>query len=452
MEKKNFSFAMADELLRERIVTLNVKDVSTFMDFTKMSVKHRGSADQVAKELDEFLGDKAQDFARFAWRLLRSETSVSVDDEDDDDDDDDLDLDLDGDDDDVDIDDDDDDLDDSTVEKVIVMSRQMKAAAASTRRDNPMLDQPLGSAASKKGADARQVDTSKKARRDNPLLDEPLGGAKNREKESKKRESRTSELLDRPLGASKKDSAKNQARLSALLDQPLGGCNTKQKGKSSSNDSPSGTVRFSVTMGDDSRKRTRYGNHVDSDDDSDTNGRYDDRHDDDDSDELGPKRQRTAGASSSSDMTCKNFPNCPYGASCRYVHPSVACKFGAHCLRPNCAFTHPPPAAMAAALGRRGSGGGGAPPCRNGFACADRASGTCSFQHPDVACRFGKQCSRGNTCKFSHAMVCRYAKACTRAGCSFAHPADALAPLSEPEVEQADQHSQEISESLPSTP
>eukprot|EP00826_Nyctotherus_ovalis_P049126 TRINITY_DN5881_c0_g1_i28.p2 TRINITY_DN5881_c0_g1~~TRINITY_DN5881_c0_g1_i28.p2 ORF type:complete len:112 (-),score=18.94 TRINITY_DN5881_c0_g1_i28:165-500(-) len=39
---------------------------------------------------------------------------------------------------------------------------------------------------------------------------------------------------------------------------------------------------------------------------------------------------------------CRNFPNCKFGDKCFYIHPQIACKFGMHCTKMNCCYTHPP--------------------------------------------------------------------------------------------------------------
>ena len=39
--------------------------------------------------------------------------------------------------------------------------------------------------------------------------------------------------------------------------------------------------------------------------------------------------------------TCKHFPHCMYGDKCINIHPSVPCKFGYSCTKPNCPFVHP---------------------------------------------------------------------------------------------------------------
>jgi len=39
---------------------------------------------------------------------------------------------------------------------------------------------------------------------------------------------------------------------------------------------------------------------------------------------------------------CANWPNCSFGSECWYIHPQMPCKYGVHCNRPNCVYTHPP--------------------------------------------------------------------------------------------------------------
>ena len=38
---------------------------------------------------------------------------------------------------------------------------------------------------------------------------------------------------------------------------------------------------------------------------------------------------------------CPKFPKCSFGEQCFYIHPSIPCKFGTYCQRPNCSYTHP---------------------------------------------------------------------------------------------------------------
>eukprot|EP00698_Gefionella_okellyi_P001901 TRINITY_DN11754_c0_g1_i1.p1 TRINITY_DN11754_c0_g1~~TRINITY_DN11754_c0_g1_i1.p1 ORF type:complete len:470 (+),score=48.79 TRINITY_DN11754_c0_g1_i1:72-1481(+) len=84
---------------------------------------------------------------------------------------------------------------------------------------------------------------------------------------------------------------------------------------------------------------------------------------------------------------CTNFPQCPYGDTCHYVHPVVACKFGTGCTRAGCAFQHPSRADV---------------PCRYSANCSNEA---CGFQHPKgrgIPCRFGEQCTN-RKCEYQHA-------------------------------------------------
>jgi len=111
---------------------------------------------------------------------------------------------------------------------------------------------------------------------------------------------------------------------------------------------------------------------------------------------------------------CKNFPACSYGDQCLYIHPSVSCKYGAKCTRPDCAFNHLPPL-----LSTPGNPKNGPPLCKFGSACNRQ---DCTFKHPLEACKFGKNCTKGASCQFSHAPLCMYGANCNRSGCTFAHP------------------------------
>lgn len=173
--------------------------------------------------------------------------------------------------------------------------------------------------------------------------------------------------------------------------------------------------------------------------------------------------------------TCKLFPHCPYGTKCFYIHPSTPCNFGSNCTRPNCQFTHPtavnivpvptpiisspymqsPTSTVKCAYGLSCHKPGckylhpnqasfpqiplspmampsmpmsfpvssppSAPPCRNGYACSGRSTGTCSFFHPPEPCKFGSKCTRQPNCNFAHGKICHHGVACTTPGCTFVH-------------------------------
>jgi hypothetical protein len=105
------------------------------------------------------------------------------------------------------------------------------------------------------------------------------------------------------------------------------------------------------------------------------------------------------------EIPCTTFPHCPYGATCRFIHP--ACKFADRCTKPGCPYTHSPFAKS---------------DCKNGFACTGKGlGGTCQFKHPLVACKFGITCLNKAACIFSHAILCTYGASCKTSGCKFAH-------------------------------
>ncbi|EGG15304.1 hypothetical protein DFA_10138 [Cavenderia fasciculata] len=111
---------------------------------------------------------------------------------------------------------------------------------------------------------------------------------------------------------------------------------------------------------------------------------------------------------------CNLFPKCPYGEKCLYIHPSIPCKYGVGCTNPNCAFNHPQrPAAYDIPS---------VPPCRNGFACANKKF--CSFGHPPIACKYGEACTKAPRCAFGHGKACMYGASCKTPSCTFAHHVD----------------------------
>jgi hypothetical protein len=106
------------------------------------------------------------------------------------------------------------------------------------------------------------------------------------------------------------------------------------------------------------------------------------------------------------------MPVCRFGAhctrpDCRYTHstppaPAAACasampvcRFDGHCTRPDCRFTHSTPPTPAA--------------CNYGNGCTNRA---CTYAHPGVPCN-GRKCMNGSNC---------YKRG---KSCAFHHPNDA---------------------------
>ncbi len=85
----------------------------------------------------------------------------------------------------------------------------------------------------------------------------------------------------------------------------------------------------------------------------------------------------------------RNFPACPFGDQCLYIHPQIPCKFGLACSRQGCNYSHPtspliPGMGMGMMPGMPMTMPGAMPagiPCRHGFACS--RSG-CSYSHPPV--------------------------------------------------------------------
>ncbi|KAL6043816.1 putative 2-ketogluconate transporter [Balamuthia mandrillaris] len=123
---------------------------------------------------------------------------------------------------------------------------------------------------------------------------------------------------------------------------------------------------------------------------------------------------------------CKAWPKCTFGANCLYIHPTTPCKYGSRCTRPNCAFVHdrsstsslhspyyaPPPVVILKSTTP--------PPCRFGFTCTVKG---CKYSHPMGPCKFGKQCTKGPLCPYSHAPPCKHGAKCKKPGCKFAHNA-----------------------------
>jgi hypothetical protein len=120
---------------------------------------------------------------------------------------------------------------------------------------------------------------------------------------------------------------------------------------------------------------------------------------------------------------CKFWPNCSKGDQCSYFHPSkndespttMACRFGAFCTRPNCAFSHPSPAAAAKMLS--------SVPCKFGLNCLNPS---CAFMHPPLAAEsqvlasstpFGNMSLKTNLSNVS----CKFASHCKRPNCAFKH-------------------------------
>ncbi|PRP79972.1 hypothetical protein PROFUN_05948 [Planoprotostelium fungivorum] len=103
-------------------------------------------------------------------------------------------------------------------------------------------------------------------------------------------------------------------------------------------------------------------------------------------------------------VLCRNFPACSFGSQCKFTHPSVPCKFGLQCTRPDCSYTHPPPASASVTI-----------PCKFGANCTKGAA--CQFSHQQTPnrftnmsmslssapCKFGDNCRfKNTTCKFQH--------------------------------------------------
>jgi len=134
---------------------------------------------------------------------------------------------------------------------------------------------------------------------------------------------------------------------------------------------------------------------------------------------------------------CTTFPNCSFGAKCRYIHPP--CKFGAKCSRPGCMYSHP---ALV--------------DCKNGFACSNKDE--CKFRHPPVACRLGINCKRARTgCIFGHGQACRFGELCRNPGCTFVHIPSSQTTESKvqdagPQAETTTAEDEQMTASLPKTP
>jgi len=100
----------------------------------------------------------------------------------------------------------------------------------------------------------------------------------------------------------------------------------------------------------------------------------------------------------------RNFMSCPCGPKkCLYIHPP--CKFGSHCTRRNCAYSHPSESLH---------------DCKHGFSCFNRLTG-CSFRHPLEQCKFMNQCRNKEMCMFYHDAPCVNGCECKRIGCSLGH-------------------------------
>lgn len=114
---------------------------------------------------------------------------------------------------------------------------------------------------------------------------------------------------------------------------------------------------------------------------------------------------------------CGLFPNCPYGDACFNVHSQPVCKFGSNCSRIGCTFSHPaasiPLITVAAPSQIRFDSY-----CLKGFSCG---RDHCLFKHLPEACRFGKNCTKGPMCHYSHAPPCHFGSNCSRQYCEFSH-------------------------------
>ncbi|KAK4536217.1 hypothetical protein CDCA_CDCA07G2242 [Cyanidium caldarium] len=147
---------------------------------------------------------------------------------------------------------------------------------------------------------------------------------------------------------------------------------------------------------------------------------------------------------------CQFWPNCKHGDQCRFFHPTEPCIYYPNCRAGDrCRYIHPDAGRgmptqllMMQKMMQMHTQGMMAPPCKYGYACERRRQNKpCSFSHPQITCRYGKNCKRQprggmpgmpGTCMFSHAPLCRNGWECSRPGCAFAHPAKA------PDVAEAD--------------
>jgi len=100
---------------------------------------------------------------------------------------------------------------------------------------------------------------------------------------------------------------------------------------------------------------------------------------------------------------CKHFPNCSYGEKCLYIHPQLPNPSTYPTTQPFPVFSRP---------------------CKRGFVCSRTINGqSCYFSHPEEACRYGKWCVNfsTNSCKYSHAQICKFGPICSNPSCTFAH-------------------------------
>lgn len=125
---------------------------------------------------------------------------------------------------------------------------------------------------------------------------------------------------------------------------------------------------------------------------------------------------------------CKNFPNCPYAASCTFIHPVVPCRYQARCQNPLCNYQHTAPPLLPPTAP---SAGTSTVLCRFYPHCANPL---CAFLHPIAApCKFGPNCHRPD-CPYEHPPLahkslksvvyapCKYGLQCARIDCPYQHP------------------------------